>query len=332
MLTALYYPHVTIGAGLVRNALFLWDRIEYIGPHEEFSPQYEDAEVGEAVKRFGALHVPSKQQQAEAGRAIIELLKLGGLPPWFYVENIPPELRYKFYPEKLGLDTWDLLKKEKLAEEIGDGFDTSAPLGLTIMSILADCCAGTQKRLITDEAISYSALDRYLMTIGGGNLGEFDNHSDRLVTKSLRIMNLQDVSLGTLVSLREKEETASGTSLRALRHKYLREIEECANSLATAKSESDAEEIERVFEQKLKDDFNLLKDELKDEAKKVIFSKEMATAIVGCALSVVEPISGLLVAGGALYRKKVEYRSARNAALRAHSMSWLYSAKKVQIY
>jgi hypothetical protein len=52
MLTALYYPHTTISPGLVKNALFLWDRIEYIAPYDGFRPDYQDPELSEALQSF----------------------------------------------------------------------------------------------------------------------------------------------------------------------------------------------------------------------------------------------------------------------------------------
>jgi len=73
-------------------------------------------------------------------------------------------------------------------------------------------------------------------------------------------------------------------------------------------------------------------DELKDEAKKVFFSKEIATAIVAIAGSFVEPVVGLAIAGGALYKKKVDYRAARNKTLQGHTMPWLYSTRKFLVY
>ena len=81
----------------------------------------------------------------------------------------------------------------------------------------------------------------------------------------------------------------------------------------------------------MRKDFELLKDELKDEAIKVVFSAEMGTAALGVLGSFFHPMVGLPVAGGALYKKKVEYRAARNKTLQGHSMSWLYSMKKFQM-
>ena len=261
----------------------------------------------------------------------MELLELP-LPDWFYVKRIPERLKYGFFPKKFAPETWELLEKSALAEVVGDGYATSAPLGLAIMSILADSCAGTRRRLVTDEKTSYSALDRYLLTIGGGELGQFDEDSEKLVTISLEVMNFKKVKLSRLVELRRKEKTRGGAHLKKWRHKYVATIEEYANQLAEATSEEDAEDIKHEFRENMQNDLDLLKDELKDEAKKVFFSKEMATAAVALAGSLIEPVSGLGIAGGALYKKKIDYRAARNKTLGNRSMSWLYSTRKVTLY
>src|SRR5262249_33679778 len=185
MLTALYYPHTTISPGLVKNALFLWDRIEYIAPWNEFKPDYQDRELGEAIQTFSTPLVPTEAEKRQVDNIVADLIE-SGLPEWFYVEKVPENLRYDIYSEKLLRRTTERLKMHKLAQGMQDRVEVSAPLGLSIMSILADCCAGVEKRLITDEASSYSALNRYLLTIGGGELGKFDNDSERLVTISLK--------------------------------------------------------------------------------------------------------------------------------------------------
>src|SRR5262249_22010082 len=149
-------------------------------------------------------------------------------------------------------------------------------------------------------------LDRYLATIGGAELGKFDNRSERLVTISLKTMNFKNVPLSRLIRLREMEKTRSGAHITALRHGYLKKVEEYGDKLAKSKTKRDAIEIERVFEQEMRNDLDLLKDELKDEAKKVFLSKEMATAAICLASTFLQPNTGLLVAGGALYRKKIE--------------------------
>jgi hypothetical protein len=124
MLTALYYPNVTISSGLLKNALFLWDRLEYIAPDANFEPVYSDRQLRDAAKTITERHVPSKKCKREVQEAIVELLERP-LPNWFFVKDLPPEQRYSFYPLKFCPETWDALLKKGLAESMGDGFDTS---------------------------------------------------------------------------------------------------------------------------------------------------------------------------------------------------------------
>jgi hypothetical protein len=63
MLTALYYPHVNMSSGLLKNALFLWDKIEYIAPRRHFEPWYQDEELNTAVKLFATPRVPSDEEK-----------------------------------------------------------------------------------------------------------------------------------------------------------------------------------------------------------------------------------------------------------------------------
>ncbi|AFZ11703.1 hypothetical protein Cri9333_0784 [Crinalium epipsammum PCC 9333] len=337
MLTALYYPHVKMSTDLLKNALFLWDKIEYIAPNLHFEPDYHEPELAQAVSLFAGKYIPTDKEKQMVNDSIVDLLSQP-LPEWFFVkvEDLHKDLRYTLYPEKLAPDTWRRLEKEGLANSINSkGFETSQQLGLTIMSILANCCAGTQKRLVTDQVSSYSALDRYLVTIGGGELGDFgkkSENSETLVTISLHLMNFKNVSLSRLIELRQKENTTNGAHIRVLRLNYLRKIEEYVNKLSQIKTPQDAEEIRRIFEREMKDDFNLLKDELKDEAQKVVFSSEMATAAISLVGSFLLPIISptVLLAGGALYKRKVDYNTNRNKILREHPMSWLYSMNKIQ--
>ncbi|QZZ23255.1 hypothetical protein J5X98_13490 [Leptothermofonsia sichuanensis E412] len=49
-----------MSADLFKNALFLWDKIEYVVPDKEFKPEYEDDELAEAVRFFAKKYVPSQ--------------------------------------------------------------------------------------------------------------------------------------------------------------------------------------------------------------------------------------------------------------------------------
>jgi len=331
MLTALFYPTFTLGENLLKNALLLWDRIEYISPNKNASGHYLDPLIRQAASQYTIPRVPIQSEKQEAHEAIIELLD-HPLPRWFFLndDDIENEVRFQIYPQKFLPETWDAIAAKGLIKDAETGLTTSA-LGLTMMSILAECCAGSEKRLITDKASAYSSLERFFATRAGAVPGRYEDSCDRLVTLSLRTLDFKNVSLSKILDIRQKENGANGSQYKALRHGYLRKIEDHANLLANAARPSDIEEIQRVFQQEIKSDLDMLKDELKDEAGKVVFSTEFAAAVTSLATVPTTGPLGYFLAGLALMRKKTEYRAARNKILRNHPMSWLYSLNRIQL-
>ena len=310
-LTALYYPHIIIqNEGLLKNALLLWDNIELICPFDNFPSRSDNLDCQNAFDAIARPLLPTESEKRKAHDAVIELAE-SHLPKWFFPENVNNNLRYAVYPEKFLPETWDALQRSKLAQpkEVycdppmppsaiydlqnqasQEAYETTQAMGLTMMSILADCCAGGTKQLVTDEASSYLALDRYLKLIGRAKpLKNSNSRHDRLVTLSLVSADVSRVRLSTLVALRNKEE--SHPELRAMRHNYVNKVGQYIGRLSTqARSERDVREIERVFQQEVSDDILLLKEELKEEAKLVVFSKEFATAAIAIAGTFVEPL------------------------------------------
>lgn len=346
-LTALYYPHMSFGnERFLKNALLLWDQVELISPNG-FLGQQDTAEANSAFELIARSLVPSEKQKKDTHDAIMELVE-SDLPYWFFPSRVSERLHYSIYTRKFLPETWEALQRYKLATHINfdepisnperrklgykklqQGYVTSKGFGITMMSILADCCAGNTKQLVTDEIDSYIRLERYLSLIGGADSEEQRNNSDhdRLVTLSLTAIDLSNVDMSALVRMRKKESKDAG--IRAMRHAYVKQLGSYAERLAKeAHNIGDVEEIERVFQQEVADDLDLLKDQLKDEAKKVIFSKEFAAAALAVAGTVILPIPGLLGAAWSLGRAHLQYKADRNKALASHSMSWLYEFQR----
>lgn len=350
-LTALYYPHIIIeNEGLLKNALLLWDCVELICPFGGFPQTHTEPDQHRAFREVARPLQPSDEEKRAAHEAIIEIAN-SNLPDWFFPERVRKEFRYTIYPEKLLPETWAALQDTKLARPvIGDldpptsrsyymsivekaeraAYETTHAFGLTMLSIIADCCAGDTKQLVTDEVDSYVALDRYLKLVGGAK-PEKKRTADyeRLVTLSLNVLDVSAVNLASLVALRESE--GKRPELRAMRHAYVRKLDTYVERLRKeARSSRDVTEIERTFEQEIADDVQLLRDELKTEGKKVIFSKEFGAAAIALAGTFIEPMTGSLFAAGALYKAKVEYRAARNRTLDKHALSWLYEMRRLR--
>lgn len=332
MYTALYYPHFAVQSeGMLKSALLLWDRFEYISPSKDHRPYYRQKELAEASELIAKPLVPTQEEKEDVHNKIISLID-SGLPDWFLFKPRDGELPYNIYPQKLLPKTWDELEERKYALFGGSGdndYATSSSLGLSIMAILANVCAGKKRDTVTDELDNYDALTRYYTAALEGDYNYKKNDFERLVTVSLKSINTSAVDIKRLTKLRKKEEAF----LRELRTNYRKSVEEYVSELN--KSENlvrDSEELERIFEEKISNDFDELKKALRTEITKTIFSKELAVAVVAAAGVAIEPISSTIIAGGALVKKEIEYRQKRVEILKEHPSAWLYvSAKRIQL-
>jgi hypothetical protein len=334
--SALYYPHTgTQDEDLLKTALLLWDRLEYISPFEDFRISSDSRDVAEAFELIGHPHVPSDAEKAEAHTEITTLVS-GAVPEYLAFEPSNPNLRYLIYPQKFLPETWDVLRQSRLAEtyRVGefDDYVLGKWLGLTMMSVLARVCAGGEKRTITDEADCYAALTRYVTAAHAGQYASVGSEYERIATVALRTFDVSEIEFHDILELRKREVSGKDTLLRDLRHKYLHAIDELVGKLGKATHPGDREELQRVFESTLAGDLEELKRALRLTAKRALLSKEVAVAVLVSAGALVEPITSSLISTGALVKTLVDYRAARRAVLKEHAMSWLYLSKgRVQV-
>ena len=65
MRSALYYPHTAPNSeDIVKTALLLWDRLEFIVPWEHFRPHYKNRQIARAMELIGA---PRYRQTVRCG-------------------------------------------------------------------------------------------------------------------------------------------------------------------------------------------------------------------------------------------------------------------------
>lgn len=352
MYTALYYPHTTVkDESLMKTSLLLWDQIECISPFPKYQPQHEDRNMQAASELVAKSHIPSDEEKRQAHEEIEKLVN-SDLPGWFVFTPENPHLRYEIYPDKFLDKTWEILENSKFVERSREkdttyniyDYTMTTSLGLTLMSILAECCAGSQKRMLTDEVDSYGALTRYITQINGGEYKGLQTlkspcapslkaDQEKLLTVSFKVINVDELDLSKLIELRRREANSNDTLLRDLRHNYFNKLDTYITQLAKeARHKGDQDEIARTFEQEMESDLNDLKKELKFEARKTLLSKEVFGAIVATALSVVEPISTSIISVGLLGKTLNDYRAGKRKALKNHAMSWLYQIKPSKIY
>jgi hypothetical protein len=352
MYAALYYPYAGItDEDIIKTGLMLWDKLEYISPYPTYRPKEQTPEVESALEIISKPHLPSYDEKELVHKEVEKLVNTE-LPEWFVFIPENPELRYGIYPQKILEKTWNLLLQSNfVARATGDtkwynrgDYVMSSSLGLTLMSILADCCAGSQKRTIKDEVDSYAALTRYITQINDGqyvglkDLGiskarMLEPEYERLITITLKVFDTSAVDIRRLTELRAREVTKNDTLLREIRHKYFTKLDDCVRQITEeARHKGDQEEFLRDFESAMEDDLVDLKRELKLQARKSLLSKEVLGAVVAQAFSVVEPISTSLISVGLLAKTLDEYRDNKRKSLKNHAMSWLYLSKPSRIY
>lgn len=352
MFSAFYYPHTILdtntlaGERLLKRALLLWDELSFIVPDPDFKGHYE-GETAEALEIIGKNHYPSDEEKEEAHQRIEELVTRPNLPDVFYYKGSDP---FDVYPPKFLMRTWELLRNSKFAGSLraNEDYPLSQQAGLTILSILADACAGTTRARVTDRAQAYASLEGLLADKGVSRNRLFDRAIDLslramrrkeyLVTLRLSLLDIDTVSLAQLINLRRREYAENGHTLRDLRHSYLNLIENQVKELiATRRNKSDLEELDRVFEQKCRDDVSRLAEALGSNKKTFAFTKEVLVTVISAVKTVatahVSPVlalagvltkddaaptlGGVLSAGNDFLKSKADF-------LRQHPMALIY--------
>jgi hypothetical protein len=303
ILSALYYPHTGIQSHeLMKQALLLWDQVEYIAPDEYFRPVYSaEAKLGregysaeeaplmqEAMEILGRRYVP-KDEEKEAAHSTILKIANGGIPERIAKAEGYYSAEYEIYKHKLLPKTWSELDKLQLIKESWntDDYVTQTPFGLLMMSVLTDCCAGTHSCKVTDRGAAYLSIADALQALKAivpnkakskkskltglsKNLEELfdaqhvDAAQEYVVTTTLRTVDVEGLTLADLIQLRKREAKEQKPWLRAMRHKYLESVNAYSKDLLSAKDEKDLLESDRKLEASLKAELQQLREELKN--------------------------------------------------------------------
>jgi hypothetical protein len=352
MLKALYYPHTDIAnPTILKNSLLLWDNVETIVPYAGWTPPPARSPklFRDALDIVVRPRVPTDTEREKAHKALVGMTESGFLTS--LIQKTPGHWRrknYLIYPEKFSEETWRMLRHGGMAEWVRAERDYGVPaaVGFLMMSILADVCAGTQIRKVTDRTDAYNWLaEMHAQVLGSQYVTGLDPSQvapahDRLVSLSLEVLDGRQIPLQKLVELRNREARRGGSDYSAMRRRYLQALESHLERVGKeAKSEADVRELNRQFKEDLKQDVADLKAELGIASSKALFSKEVALSVLILAGSLVAPAAGLTAlasqVGGVgiipLIKAAVDYRAARRDALRKHTMSWLFTGKQGRI-
>lgn len=345
MRSALYYPHTEVqNISLLKTSLLLWDNLHYIVPFREYNPSYEDPLVSDAIKLIGKQHYPNHQEKEEA-HSQIEALINRQLPKSFYLSDREIPANYQIWPQKLLGKTWKMLEEARLAGRPLENLDYPLTMhtGLTVMSILADCCAGTTLRRVTDRAGAYATVAGLLNPEPSKDPSDLQPNVGDLTKVSLEMIDASAISLSKLIEFRKSENSWSGRSIRALRHRYVEKLESYMTILSGVKGKmADEEEIKRQFEADMRDDLADLRDALKMARNEVLTSREIITAgvaatgaLAALALGVwpaaftgFVTITSAPIAVGGLFGVRNKYLSSRRAILEKHPMAYLLELER----
>ena len=359
-INAIYYPHTQIASEMVlKNALLLWDSVETIVPwrlksndrsifHSHRLPMTRH--IRDAQELVVRPHVPNEEERATAHDRLQKLLEQGLLAE--LISRSPVRWRsskYLVYPEKFLNETWRMLERHGMSEFDERSSDYGVPpvLGLLMLSILSDICAGTQLMRITDRVEAYTWIARQHAAllespyITGLDPAHVAPALDRLVTISLDVLDARQIPLERLVELRQRETKSGGAEYSKLRRRYLKLLQDHINRIRTeVKTTRDLTELEKQFKADLEEKLADLKAELRLASLKTLFSKEVAISVLLGAGALLSPISGLAAlaaqVGGSvgtipLVKAAVDYKGSKRKVLQENSLSWLYLSTRDQM-
>lgn len=326
---AIYYPSIRCtNRGMVSAALFLWDSLSFIVPHEGVAGRTGDDELDEALEVLGQDLVPSREAKREATaevRQLLEAVRAGTLD--LKLSSDSEEPTYRIYPEKFEIELWNELIDEGVTafDAANDVFNVRDTLGLYMMSMLAAACGAGRKRLITDHTASYESLYRSLADLSPGHKSDPNSSGTTpLLTVALRGIDFDAIPFEQLLSLRREESSLQ----RAMRNAYLEAVDRCVGEIASHATRPDvADEIITQFASSMERDLSELKRYLKREAGQMLLSKEFGVAVLALAWSAAEPISGGVLSAGALGRGLMQYQDRRRKLLESHASAWLYETR-----
>jgi hypothetical protein len=359
MLSAIYYPHTKIqNESLLKTALLLWDEIHVIVPWEGYRSKRIRPLEAEAFELIGRAHCPTEDEKQQVHDLVED----------FATRPLSAEFRlgtrghignddYEMFAQKLLPDTWRILEEASMAHPVRTRethFSAPRPTGLALMSLLADCCAGDTFVRVTDRSKAYSSLagllvdkssERDVKDHGVSRVdGVFSNMANtdaptNLVPMVLKVVDSDSLTLEHLIQLRRSELKSTGHALRDLRHRFSARIDAQAVALCGARSKRDRGELRRQFQEEMNDDYAALRDSLKLEAKQVVGTKEILTAMLvaaDLAASHLHDLSGgvaaLAAAGsvfavGGLFSTKAKCAATRRKILAEHPTAYLYEAR-----
>lgn len=326
---AFYYPFTAPKhSSFFKTALFLWDSVDFIVPYRSFRPDGLNQDQAAAWEIISNRYVPTMGDQERAHEEFVKICNSRSFDELhFNVDDV--EDGFGFYPQKFAYKTWNMLSDlgfAKVSDEGGHIIDaTSGQLfGHYMMSVLAMCCSGEGKRLVTDDYDPYRAVSTMLVD-KSINDGPSDWHG-KLLSLSLAGPDFSDVPLSEMVKLRSREDQL----FRELRQNFLSEVDAVAMLIkGCGENPNVIGEVIKDFVDKMERDLRELKRCLNRSAQSLILSKSFGVSVLVHVVGAMLPPFGQGVAGivgiGGLKKELNDYNDRRRNILCEHPSAWLYS-------
>ena len=318
---ALYYPFTGPESGkFIKEALLLWESVEFIVPWKGYKQRVSTKEEEEAIELVGKNYVPTEDDQNAAHQELEDFCTgPNASNSAFQLEN--PNVNYEFYPQKLLSETWEMLSQSKMADVSRSGGEisraaTGRMLGYYMMSVLATCCSHGRKRLVTDSADPYKALANVIVEKGTPQ----DQWHSRVLAIPLPGMDLTSVTIADLLALRKNESDL----MTAARSAFTAKVEQTAVELAKQAENSQAvEEITQDYTSAMTRELRELNRVLASAGRSILLSREFLMTIMAAAMIAPLSVPGakLLTIGG-LCKGWGEYRDRRRKLLSESPAAW----------
>ena len=212
----------------------MWDKVEVMVPGKWFQPYYQDRDIAAAMELIGKPHVPTEKEKAEAHQRVLDFAE-EGLPNAFFCNSGDKLL--EIYPQKVLPGTWETLADcDVVRHRQKGGPSMTQPMALSMMNLLADCCAGKTKSGVTDQQAAYNIVTA-LFSSSTDNREEKPERTEAevLVSCSIRALNTKPIPLERIINFRRREEQETrGHDLRALRRRYAERLESQLAAIAKA--------------------------------------------------------------------------------------------------
>lgn len=345
--TALYYPHSKLeNLQHLKTALVLFDKVEWLAPDKLFKPYYENRICAEVMELIGDRHIPDDKEREIVHEEVLKLVSKP-LPDWFVFRPVNKDLRYQILPDKFSYKTWKLLLSSDFVNEAKEpvpnykggavfDYEVSSALGLTLMGILANVCAGTTKRKFTDEEDGYAALNHVLIEDSELEFIKPDQKHpkletyERLVTLSCKTLNCDKIPFNKLIELRKEEDVKKNDVLKQARKTYFKALDEYAQKLTNeVKLPADVKAFEDAFCSDLEEKLSNLKIEL-GIARRRLITKDIFTLALVAAGALVEPFTSTLIGTAMVAKQTIDHNVEQREKIKANPTGWLYMHKKLQ--